>query len=89
MAKNHPMQPIVRDGSVARFKQNAIINYLLENGGIDINALALKNFSTEDRMQFAQLIGYSVSGYGDLPYATEKSKRKARKRAKKLWKKRK
>lgn len=71
MTEKHPMQPIVLDGEgVARFKQNALVRYLLGAGGIDLNQLAmLPNIPNEDHMQLAQLIGYSVSGFGDLSYA--------------------
>jgi hypothetical protein len=66
----HPMQPIVLDShGVARFKANAIVRHLLDNGGIDLNRIAMLPFNQEDREQFAQLIGYSVSGFGDLGYA--------------------
>lgn len=34
-----------------------------------MNMLALMPFTDEERSQLAQLIGYSVSGYGDLSYA--------------------
>jgi len=72
------MQPIAKDEhGTYRFKANAIVQYLLGNGGIDLNKLAILPFDKEDRMQFAQLIGYSVSGYGDLPYASKKSVEKA------------
>lgn len=66
----HPMQPVItaKDG-VVRFKANAIVQHLLDHGGIDLNALAVLPFSSEDRAQFAQLIGYSVSGFGELGYA--------------------
>lgn len=65
----HPMQPIVwTPGGIVRFKRNAIVCHLLDHGGIDMNALAVMDFSREDREQFAQLIGYSVSGFGDLSY---------------------
>jgi hypothetical protein len=65
----HPIQPMVTDAhGVIRFKENAIVRYLLDNGGIDLNKIALLPFSGEDREQFAQLIGYSVSGFGDLSY---------------------
>ncbi len=65
----HPMQPLVRhrDGTV-RFKRNRLVEYLLDNGGIDMNKLAMLKFSAEDRQQFAQLIGYSIDGYMDLSY---------------------
>lgn len=69
----HPPQPIVKDGNgVLRFKQNAIVRYLLDNGGIDMNTISALPFSAEDRSQFAQLIGYSVSGYADLDYVTNR-----------------
>lgn len=69
----HPMQPIVigLDG-VCRFKENEIVRYLLDNGGIDLNKIAMLDFSDEDRTQFAQLIGYSVSGAGELSYFDDK-----------------
>lgn len=70
----HPMQPLVISGrSIVRFKANAIVQYLLDNGGIDLNRLAVLEFPAEDREQFAQLIGYSVSGYNELSYVTDAS----------------
>lgn len=70
---NHPMQPIVMDPhGVVRFKANPIVRLLLDYAserGLDLNKLAIMQFSDEDRSQLAQLIGYSVSGYGDLSYA--------------------
>ncbi len=68
----HPVQPIVFDkGGVARFKENAIVRHLLDHGGLDLHQLAILPFSDEDRMQFAQLIGYSVCGFGEMDYAAE------------------
>lgn len=73
----HPMQPLVWDGKVIRFKENAIVRYLLDHGGIDLNQIAMLAatlpFSKDDQSQFAQLIGYSVSGFGDLSYARKKT----------------
>lgn len=67
--KRHPIQPLVTtDSGVVRFKANTIVQYLLENGGITMNNLAVMSFPREDREQFAQLIGYSHSGAGDLSY---------------------
>lgn len=71
MNPRHPIQPLVDVNGVQRFKKNAIVEYLLDNGGIDMNHLARKDFSVEDREQFAQLIGYSFSGYADLGYVTD------------------
>ena len=73
----HPTQPIGWDGNgVIRFKRNAIVRALLdectERGGLDLNAVsrgvARGQFTNEDQIQLAQLIGYSVSGFGDLDY---------------------
>jgi hypothetical protein len=75
-----PRQPIgfAEDG-VIRFKENKIISWMLEMGGagkkFDLNDIAIKRhtgeFSTEDMVQLDQLIGYSVSGFGDLSYVPE------------------
>ncbi|MBL3825110.1 MULTISPECIES: hypothetical protein [unclassified Marinobacter] len=65
----HPMQNI-KDG---RFVKNEIVEWLLDNGGLDMNDIAVQNFSQEDREHFAQLIGYSVSGWGELSYVSDES----------------
>ena len=57
-----PMQPVETDTSgVLRFRENKIVTYLLDHGGLDLNDLARIEFPREDRDQFIQLIGYSVS----------------------------
>jgi len=69
---HNPIQPITKDSQgVLRFKRNAIVAHLLDNGGIDLNDLARLDFSKDDRQQFAQLIGYSLSGYGELSYVDD------------------
>lgn len=58
-----PIQPVELDkGGVVRFRGNAVVQYLLDNGGLTLNDLASVNFPKEDRDQFHQLINYSVSG---------------------------
>lgn len=74
MTDAHPMQPIViaKDGRI-RFKKNQIVDDLYELYRVhklDLNEMARRNYSQEDRNQFAQLIGYSVGGWGTLSYAT-------------------
>ncbi|MCQ4311746.1 hypothetical protein NAV33_07530 [Pseudomonas stutzeri] len=73
----HPMQPIEFDGKgVIRFRENRMVRHLLDFAaprGCGLNELARMDFSQDDRMQLAQLIGYSVSGYGDLGYASDES----------------
>lgn len=67
----HPIQPLQLDSNgTLRFKENPIVRYLLDNGGIDMNKLATLDFAVEDREHFAQLIGYSLGGFGDLGYVS-------------------
>ena len=69
-----PMQPVYQDeDAVVRFRANAVVCHLLDHGGIDLNQLAQLDFSQEDREQFAQLIGYSICGYHELPYVSDES----------------
>ena len=74
-----PMQPIIMDKhGVARFKANNIVRWLLDTGPMGLSKIALNpGFTREDREQFAQLIGYSVSGFGDLSYTSEETVTKA------------
>lgn len=65
-----PDQPLVWDRGVIRFKGNAIIRYLSDAGKINLTDLAAIPFHDDDRRQLAQLMGYSVSGYGDLNYVS-------------------
>lgn len=77
-ADPQPMQHVRWDGKgVIRVRENAIVRWMLDRGqaaGVfDLNDIARTPFPPEDREQFAQLIGYSVSGAGDLSemsYAT-------------------
>lgn len=64
----NPIQPLVNDAQgVLRFKASNIVQYLLDtHPSCDMNRLAHMEFTDDDRQQFAQLIGYSLSGYGDL-----------------------
>jgi hypothetical protein len=59
---HHPMQAIVRDDrGVIRFRENKIVRWLLDNGSKTLNDIAAQPFEDDDRDQFMQLIGYSVS----------------------------
>ena len=70
----HTIQQIEKDkDGIVRFRENKIVAYLLDNGGIDMNNLAVIDFSDEDREQFAQLIGYSLSGFGELSYVSNET----------------
>ena len=70
MSKRQPMQPVVvaSDG-VIRFKANQIISDMLDlcqKHGFGLNEIAMRDYEEDDRSQLMQLIGYSVSGYGNL-----------------------
>jgi hypothetical protein len=96
----HPVQPVVVDAhGVHRFKKNPIVDYLLEfysektddgksGGGLNLLREESENrgFKGADWEQFAQLIGYSVSGSSDLSYMSDKTWAKASKRSRKLRK---
>ncbi len=70
----HPLQPLVTTKSgIVRFKSNAIVCFLLDHGKFNMNDLAVMKFTAEDREQFAQLIGYSLSGFEELSYVTNKT----------------
>ena len=64
----NPIQPLADDErGVLRFKANGIVWHLLDtHPACDMNKLATLDFSDDDRQQFAQLIGYSLDGYGSL-----------------------
>lgn len=88
MATRHPMQPIELDETgTPRFKVNEIVRFLVDWGrsrGMGLNELAAMPFKREDFEQLAQLIGYSVSGFGDLSYASDEVVEAADKEASRL-----
>lgn len=68
----HPIQPLVKgERGVLRYKSNAIVEFLLRQGPFRHERLGRHGFSREDREQFAQLIGYSHSGAGELSYFSD------------------
>ena len=67
---NHPIQPLAFDEhGTLRFKKNAIVDFMAHK--IGLNELAAMDFPQEDWEQLAQLIGYSLSGFGDLSYVKD------------------
>lgn len=68
----HPLQPLYNDEhGVVRFAPNPIVRFLLDNGGIGLNDLAIEDFDDGDRAHFAQLIGYSLRGFAELNYVSD------------------
>ena len=69
-----PDQPLEYDENIVRrFVPNALVRHLLDEGGLDMNDLAVVEATDEERTQFAQLIGYSVSGYSELSYVSDEA----------------
>lgn len=72
-----PNQPLhIAPDGVERFVPNRIVEYLLNQGPFDLNHLAVNVDATKEELaQFAQLIGYSFSGWSSLSYVTEEKYR--------------
>lgn len=78
-AHPHPLQPVDfdADGEVVRFKENKIVSWMLDQGRegqrFDLHMIGLEvardRLPEADLVQLSQLIGYSVSGFGELSYA--------------------
>lgn len=72
----HPMQPIAPDQhGRLRFKENRLVSYLACER---LNELAAVEACDEDRQQLAQLIGYSLDGWGTLSYVSDEAYAKAK-----------
>ena len=72
-----PLQPIEK----GRFVANRIIEALLDKSEIDLNDIACMEFTDQERIQFAQLIGYSLSGFSELSYVDDETYAAAEKAA--------
>lgn len=84
----YPMQPITFDpAGVLRFEENPIVSYLAREAS-DLNHLAIwcatNKVDAKYQEQLAQMIGYSLSGYGTLSYVTDESYDRAERLADKL-----
>lgn len=72
-------------GAIPGARTNAIVRHVVDHaasmiarhhmhaGRLDLNTLYVMNFPQEDREQFAQLMGYSISGYHELSYVSDES----------------
>jgi hypothetical protein len=61
-----------------------IASHPMHAGRLDLNGLYTMCFSQEDREQFAQLMGYSISGYHELSYVSDLSAAEASHLAEKI-----
>ncbi len=85
----HSMQPVVWDGKgVIRFQENPIVRFILDNGPHDMNTIARasaeQRWTRADHSHFAQLTGYSVSGWSGLGYVSDREFDRADKRRQKV-----
>jgi hypothetical protein len=64
-----PLQPIEN----GRFIPNRIVETLLMTSTLDLNKIACMDFTNQERMQFAQLIGNSLSGLSELSYVDDET----------------
>ena len=79
--QRYPLQPVVWDGKgVVRFQANPIVRYLLNwasERGMGLNELTINGsglgWTKADWEHFAQLHGYSVSGWGGLSYVCDRT----------------
>lgn len=82
----YPMQPISTDElGVARFERNLIIDWLCTEKS-NMNEVAIyaaeNGIDEKYQQQVAQLVGYSISGYGNLSYVNDENYERAQLRAK-------
>lgn len=81
------MQPLVYDSNgTLRFKANRIVADLIDRATaakiMDLNTIRAEaqlhnKYTKEEQQQFAQLIGYSLSGYAELGYVTDAAWKRA------------
>lgn len=68
----HPDQPQEWDDEgVLRFKKNPLVRRMADRYGLNELAVDVRTATDDDWRQLAQLIGYSVSGWGSLSYVTD------------------
>jgi hypothetical protein len=91
----HPVQSVVVDPhGTYRFKQNPVVRKFMEMAQqgrkYDMNDAAMDYgngyFARNDMVQFAQLIGYSVAGWSDLSYVSDKDYEAAQRKVEKMKK---
>lgn len=60
------------------------MRFLLDAGPFDLNTIRRADFPQQDREQFAQLIGYSLTGFGELDYVSDETYEAAERAAKRV-----
>ena len=80
-SKPHPDQPLVFDSQgTVRFRENKLVSHLVDWAGprgMGLNELVAHarehDLADDEYAQLAQLIGYSVSGWGTLSFASDEA----------------
>ena len=81
------LPPVVLVEGIARFRENPIVSYLLEIAPTDLNEIGMRfHDNPAAYAELAALIGYSVSGWGDLSQSDEESVARADEEAEALSK---
>jgi len=83
-----PNAQFVRDeNGVFRFKENALVRWLMDGGKISLNdmAVAFQNghFKLDEYMEFYQGLGYSLSGFLEIGAFDKEVRRRFRKHSEK------
>jgi hypothetical protein len=71
----HPRQPIgIAPDGIVRFKPNALLRLLVDGGHINLNVVILRaqesRIPDEDLAQFWQLLGTSISAFGEHDFVS-------------------
>lgn len=71
-----------------RFQRNAIVSWLVHTDRVDLNEIiATHAWPIKDQEEFWQMLGYSVSAFGNLTFVRPKTTKKADRRTRKLLRK--
>lgn len=76
LTSRYPNQPLTEVSGILRFEANPIVEWLCteKSNMTDIAIFAAENDIKDKYIrQIAQLVGYSVSGYGSLSYVDDES----------------
>ena len=82
------VRPMILDEQgTLRFRENAIVCHLLDDGPFTMNDLAVGDYSIADREEFLMLIGYSVEGFSEISYVTDATFKRVSRRTERITKK--
>lgn len=72
------MREIIKDeDGTRRFKPNAVVQWLVRTGKVNLNDIPVWSIPGEDLDEFWQMLGYKVCDYCELSFISESSKDEA------------